>query len=452
MYAHYFDLGIMHQTVYNTYKGIQTGDASRILELTNPHQKPDQIKRMAIHNDILLAFFAPFYFIYPGPETLLVIQSVVLALGAVLVFFIAKEVLQKFRYVDWLALTFALSYLLYYPLQKANKFDFHAVTLATTFLLAMYYAFLKKRFVWSTVFAVLTILSKEQVGLTVAFFGGFILNVKNNKKDSLHAYAVNLIVISILWVLLSMFFIIPYFRGQEHFASKYFNYITQKPLLIFYALFSSERYQYLIELLSPLAFISVVSPLHFFIALPELFINLLSSNESMRNTYFHYSSVITPFVFISAIYGFGKIANVLSQKLKTKIQTASLIIALLFLMSGLRSAYLESPLPFGKKADMFPWKPAREKVEDVLYWKEQLKDESLKVASTGQIAPFFTSRRYFYDFSYTYPYADYIILDSHDVQYGFLRKTSYPSYLDLLNDPRYTKIYDRNEIEVYKKL
>src|SRR3989344_5193636 len=79
LYSSYFDLGIMHQTVYNTYQSIKKLDISRFLELTNPYG-PGQIKRMAIHNDILLAFLAPFYFIYPGPETLLVIQTIILAL------------------------------------------------------------------------------------------------------------------------------------------------------------------------------------------------------------------------------------------------------------------------------------------------------------------------------------------------------------------------------------
>lgn len=81
LYASYFDLGIMHQTVFNTYKAIAEKDISKILELTNPFNSL-QIKRMAIHNDFLLALLSPFYFIYAGPQTLLVIQTIVLALGA----------------------------------------------------------------------------------------------------------------------------------------------------------------------------------------------------------------------------------------------------------------------------------------------------------------------------------------------------------------------------------
>src|SRR3990167_1404353 len=115
LYASYYDLGIMHQTVYNTYSAVKTGDWNRFLELTNP-TGTEQIKRMAIHNDLLLALLSPFYFIHSGPETLLIIQSVITALGAIAIFKISNNVLKN----DLLSLIFSVSYLLYFPLQRAN--------------------------------------------------------------------------------------------------------------------------------------------------------------------------------------------------------------------------------------------------------------------------------------------------------------------------------------------
>ncbi len=85
MYANYFDLGIMHHVVYNSYKALQTGDFGRFLEHTDP-TGPTQLIRSAVHNDIILALFAPLYFLYPSPEVLLVTQSVVLGLGALAVY------------------------------------------------------------------------------------------------------------------------------------------------------------------------------------------------------------------------------------------------------------------------------------------------------------------------------------------------------------------------------
>jgi len=248
LYAHYFDLGIMHQSVYNTYQSIKTADFSRFLEMTNPHTSAAQIKRMSIHNDMLLALLAPFYFIHEGPETILVIQTIVVAIGALYVFLIAKKVLKDLPYSEWLALVLSISYLLYSPLQKANKFEFHAVTLATTFLLAAFYYWREKQYKASLVSVGLSLITKEQVGMTTALFGGYILveqfkHIKLTKlishftdklkTDKNVRFALITIAVSIFWILLSMFVIIPMARGDEHFALNCQNniYSVRTPLV-----------------------------------------------------------------------------------------------------------------------------------------------------------------------------------------------------------------------------
>jgi uncharacterized membrane protein len=150
LWASYFDLGIMQQTVYNTYRSIQTLDPSRFLMLTDPHESGRQINRIAIHNDVLLAAIAPLYYIHSGPETLLVVQTIVLASGALALFFIVKENTKRWQadqkqIVDWLSISVPLSYLLYYPIERTNLYEFHAVTLSTALILWMYLAYLKKK-------------------------------------------------------------------------------------------------------------------------------------------------------------------------------------------------------------------------------------------------------------------------------------------------------------------
>ncbi len=136
--ASYYDLGIMHQTVYNSYRAIQTLDFSRFLEMTNPHGF-EQVKRMAVHNDIFLALLVPFYFIYDGPATLLILQSVIVAMGAYAVFMLTLLVFEKQNSKYRVGVFFAFLYLFYPPLQRAVIYEFHAVTLSTAFLLFMYY-------------------------------------------------------------------------------------------------------------------------------------------------------------------------------------------------------------------------------------------------------------------------------------------------------------------------
>ena len=475
-YAHYYDLGIMHHTVYNTYKAIETGDFSRILELTNPHNySADQIKRMAIHNDMLLALFAPFYFIYDGPETLLILQSVGVALGALFVFGIGRVVFSEDKYRDWIGLIFAIAYLLYPPLQKGNSFEFHAATLATTFLLAMYYFWLIKRYKLSFAFMLLALLSKEQVGLTTAAFGVFILIekykyqkinnlvkifsfenisrfIKKFRTDKSLTYSFLLIIIGIAWVILSITVIIPMARGEWHFAAKYYDHIIQNPWKIPY--FLTKRYviSYMWDLLGPLGLVSLAAPMQLLMASPEFAINLLSGNSNMRNTYFHYQSVITAFVFISAIYGVKKIMNYKLRITNLSRDLLTHVVVLFMLISSVFFSYTSSSLPYAKLSDMYPWGKAQDKYDDIILWKKRLDQDQIKVSTTGHLAPHFTSRQYFYDFSWKYVYADYIVIDEHDARYGYLKETSASAYKALQDDPKYIKIYDKDGIEVYEKL
>ena len=131
--SYYYDLGIMNQVVYNTSRG-------RFLEMTN-QELIKNTSRLAIHFDPILALFAPFYKIYQGPEILLIGQAIVLGLGALAVFLISRKILKQ----DLISLIFSLLYLLYFPIQRVSLFDFHAVTLSTTFFLfALYFNLVNK--------------------------------------------------------------------------------------------------------------------------------------------------------------------------------------------------------------------------------------------------------------------------------------------------------------------
>jgi len=473
LYSSYFDLGIMHQTVFNTYRSIRSLDPSRFLELTNPYG-PQQIKRMAIHNDILLAFIALFYFIYSGPETLLILQTVVLAIGAWAVFKIGLIVLEKIRYKNVIALLFAFSYLVYSPMQRANIFEFHAVTLSTTFLLFMFYFWLKKRHGWSFIFFLLSILSKEQVALTTLFFGCYVLfrNLIQHKfkikKIRQIIFPVTIIFASVFWFLFSMTIVIPYFRGTNHFALSYYADfgdspfriilgVLDNPRSIFKYIFHIDTLRYFFFLLGPLGFLSFFSPFQLLIAAPEFGINLLSNNWNMRNIVYHYTSVIQPFVFISAIYGIKHLLG-LTSKMRFNMQQIrkeklfAFLLSLIIVCSAIIFAYFKGPLPFSKEKDIHPFLYPQKEKTDAAFWQNLLKNKRLKVSSTGQMAPFFASRRYFYNFSQDYHLADYIVLRLTEI-YNYPEKdTLIPVYEKLNKDKNYKMIYKNEDVEVYKKI
>lgn len=456
LYVSYYDLGIMHQTVYNTYKAIVDRDPSRVLEMTDT-DSPNQIKRMAIHTDFTLALLAPFYFIHAGPETLLVIQTVVVALGAWFVFQLTSEILKKVKYKERLALLFTFSYLLYPALERANMFDFHSVTMASTFLLAMFYFWLKNKYKLSLVFFFLSITTKEQVALTTCFFGLYTIYssyiLKKTKKNIYYSLAI--IGFSIFWFVFTVFYIIPLFRGSDHFAiKKYADFgdspsniiigVLKNPFNIARYVVSTDAMRYLLNLLGPVAFLSLLSPVTLLISAPEFVINLLSKDSNLRNIFYHYTAVITPFIFIAAIYG----SSYLLMKLKNKMK---LVIGIVILTTIFFS-WWKGPLPFAKDRQIHPIKYPMKEANDVIFWANILKDEKLKISTTGHLAPFFTARRYFYDLSENYHVSDYILLRTSEVYDSPEKNELIPVYTILQKDVRFEIIYKKGELEVYKRI
>lgn len=445
LYAEYFDLGIMHQTVYNTFMAIKTGDFSRILELTNPHGGTAQIKRMAIHNDIILALLAPFYFIYSGPETILIIQTIVLAIGAWAVFKISHQLLKN----DLLSLTLSVAYLLYSPMQRANIFEFHAVTFATTCILFMVYFWLKIQLRLSFLFLILALFTKEEVGLSLGMFGMYIAFIELlkiwKKKFQFRSliYPVGVIVLSWGWALASTYIIIPYFNGGEHFAAGYYSNVRDT---FFQSIFSNDTLQYLFQLLGPIALLPIVGPEFIFVASPEFGINLLSSNLQLRSLMFQYSSVIQPWLFIASIYGASRI-------LRFNKKYAPAVISLLVITSSLIFSYLHSPLPYSqeKNMDALLYDHAGEHAI-VAKWSKKLSSDKFKVSSTDQAAPYFAGRRYFYIFAETYTLADYVIVSVPNINYTYRNAVTIPAYDKLQKDSRYIKVDQQDGYEVYKRI
>lgn len=466
--AHYFDLGIMHQTTHNTYMSLTSGDWSRFLELTDPYG-PNQIKRMAIHNDMILAVLAPFYFIHDGPETLLVIQTVVLALGAVGLYLIGRKLFSGYHYSKAISLLIAVAYLFYPALHFTNLFDFHGVVLATGFLIFMFYFWLDKRYAWSCIFYILAILTKEQVALTTAFFGLFILytNLKDAgfkpKKISPYLFGLFICVTSIFWFLLIMKVVIPEARGgRDHFALNYYEDFGDSPISVITGLLlnpatlweyatSPETTTYLNRMFFPVGFLSFLALPVLAISAPEFGVVLLSNNPNLRNLYYHYSAVITPFVFIAALYGLRWINQQTKQNIQQFQQLIPVAFGALILCLSIYASLTYGPLVVFTRNKLHSYGNPVPHAQDVLMWRDRLANEDIRVAATGKIAPFFTSRRYFYLMSDRYEKAEYVVVNEHEVRTSYGSQWAIPGYEQLVADPAYQKIYDVRGIEVYRK-
>ena len=403
-YTGRFDLGNMDQTVWNTLSG-------RIFQLTDP-DGVNTISRLSIHADFILILISPLYLIWSDPRMLLLFQTIVLSLGSVFVYLIAKQVVKDKN----LSFTFAISYLLYPALGFVNLYDFHPVSLATTFLLSAFYFYIKKNYLLFTIFAVLAAFTKEQVWAIISLFGLYIfvkeiLNKTNkNLKEAL--YGITLFIGSAVIFVLLFWKIIPLFKGGNHFALEYYSQfgssasevarnILLSPLKTIATLTEGSRIYYLSQLFGPLGYLSLLFPILLIFAIPDLMINLLSANPQLHQIYYQYSSTITPFIFISAIYG----ARFLMGKFK--ILTGEKI-AMYILITTLVSLYFTGPIPGSKRPniDMFT-KQLENKV--VVTKAIDSIPKNVSVASTNNLGSHLSRRENIYTIPYGMERADVIV-------------------------------------------
>lgn len=427
-----FDLGNMDQTVWNTLQG-------RIFLYTNP-DSTETVSRLSAHADFILILLAPFYLVWSDPRMLLIIQSVILSLGAVFVYLISNTLLRH----KYASLVFAISYLLNPFIQRQNLYDFHAVTLATTFLLATFYFLLKKRFILFSLFLILAVLTKEHMFLIAFFFGCYLVGKKYKVAGILLA------VLSFITFYLVINTFIPDARGGSHFALSYYDDFGDSPTAIVRGLISNPlrtfdiiltplNMVFLHNLYSSVGYLVLMAPQYLIFALGDFAVSLLSTNGNLKSIHYHYAAAIIPFIYISAIYGFKKISAF--PFMNQKVLIGYVLIAAIF------STWANGVLPGSRYPHLDVYTRRLSYKEDVYKFIESIPPE-LSVATTNNIGAHFTQREHIYTLPQGFESADIIVFLLTD-------KYENPIIIELANDlsqnPSYIELVHIEEFRAFAK-
>lgn len=442
-YAGRFDLGNMAQTVWNTTQG-------NFFMMTDANGT-DIVSRLSVHADFILILLAPFYAIWSNPKVLLLIQTIILSAGCFFVYLIVEKLLKSKN----LALTFAFAYLINPAVQRTNLYDFHAVTLATTFLLGAYYYFMNKKYKLFLLFAFFAGICKEQIWATIGLFGIFLFFQ--------HKKRIFGVLLFTFCFLISYFLIakaIPQALGTQHFALAYFSDFGDSPSEIIKNIIFSpgqtittiiqqDRIDYLKQLLSPLGYFSLFSPLILLFTIPELAISLLSSNPQLHQIYYQYSATITPFLFIAAIYGSLYIKKIAMKQFNNL--TINIMIILYLLGASLYAAYSFGPLPGAKDANLdMITKPFADKEFVENYISKINKNQS--IAASNNIGSHFSNREKIYVLPIGVDKADLIIFLLTDSEYPQSLAAQKKLAEKLKTDPSYKAEIVKDKFLVYKRI
>jgi uncharacterized membrane protein len=292
-----YDLAIKEQVIWNTAHGRFFASSVEVDNAFADHFQP-----------VMLAL-VPLYALFLGPVLLLVVQTVALAVGAIPLYRLGRRRLDQ----AGLALAMAAAYLLYPAIGFANRFDFHPEVLAVPAFLFAFEALDRDDVRAATLWLLVPLLSKENLGFSVALFGLYAAILQRRVRFGITWAGLGLVVSG-----LTMFWLIPTLRhGPSDTLSRY-DWLGEAPVQMLATLISRPEYVwqnvaepnralYLLQLLLPTGFVALLGLPELLMAAPGLAMNLLAKHYYQPTIYCHYPVPIIPFVFIATVVGLQRL-------------------------------------------------------------------------------------------------------------------------------------------------
>ncbi len=397
-----FDLGLFNQVFWNTSQG-------RPFESTMSQALPVPHSLLGDHFSPIFWLLMPFYVAYPHPETLLVTQTVALALGAWPVYLLARLKLPAGYALLWVAV-----YFLFVPLAYINLYDFHEVALAVAPLGFALYFLERGRRLWFLVFLLATFLIKEELSLVSAGFGLYVLVGKRDWKMGL-----GVLLGSLAAFVLVIQVAIPYFAGGRaypYISGRYADVggsptgilrtIVTNPSRIAHALIQPKKIYFLLAIFGPVLGLSAVAGWAALVLLPTLGYLLLSSYEPQYSFTSQYSAPLIPLVIGTAIIALTNLPRRLQRGAAVAVLASSLVFSWAF-----------GDLPFSRKFDFGQFQ-TQTRYASFLPELSRIAPDA-RVSAENGFPSHLSDRRYIYDYGFEgVQDADWVVLDYEGTNYN----------------------------------
>jgi uncharacterized membrane protein len=301
--SHAEDLGFTDQVIWNFLRGqwfrmsIYAGATwNTELDISTIH-RADSL--LAFHVEPMLLLFVPLYALGGGAVALLVIQSLVVASGAVPAYRLGAH----FTHNAGCGLAVTAAYLLSPLGQWAVLADFHTSTLAAPLLLlSLERLFVARKPVQSLLAAALAATAREDVAPVLGVLGLVLLLTHRPRRLGLALFT-----LGVTWTLLALAEIRAYSGGASPFDVRYGATLGSGPSATLTALTRPEIVDYARTLLFSGGWLGILAPLSLLPALPSLALNTLSTSPWMATGQAHYSGLVLPFVILGAAAGLRRL-------------------------------------------------------------------------------------------------------------------------------------------------
>jgi uncharacterized membrane protein len=273
------------------------------------------------HFQPIVGLIAPFFRVFPTPETLLVAQALLTAISVIPVCRAAQELLGT-----WPSRAIGLAYGFSWGLQQMINFDFHEIAFAVPLLAFSLSALVRRKLRPAVLWALPLVFVKEDQGFTIAAIGLVMAGMgllrlraarrgEDSGEDDPQAWVLSgvfLAVWGLAWSALAIAVIIPHFNPTHQYP--YWNkggviapggHLSLGAVAHQFAVAGTEKLWTVYLILLPVAFLALRSPLAL-IAVPSLVLRFVSTTNSFWGDGYHYNATVMPIVFLAAVDGMAR--------------------------------------------------------------------------------------------------------------------------------------------------
>jgi uncharacterized membrane protein len=270
------------------------------------------------HAELSMYALLPFYAVRPGPETLLVLQSFLLAAGAIPIYRFAARRLPRPT-----ACILALAYLLYAPLHGANFYDFHFQPLGAVFVLFVIDFLDEGRRVLFAIAFALALTTHEDISVMLLVYGLFLVAAGERPRAGARVAAISAAYFVVVKLVVMPRFgnDLPDDRGYGGIVTLLFN-----PVYVARTLLSADKLRYALQLTAPLAFVPLRWPRLWWFLIPGVFFTLLSTQYPLAfDIAFQYSAYWFPMLFPATALGLAAFGDSDDGRVRRRAAVAALI-------------------------------------------------------------------------------------------------------------------------------
>lgn len=435
----YYDFGIFYQAISSVAQGKEPIIDHFIF--TNKNILSD-------HFHPIIFLLSPFLIIFPKGETLLILQSLIVALSGIFIYLTFKKIIKnKFQ-----SFLFLIIYFSFIGLHNALITEFHAITLLTLPLSIFFYGLFtkKKHFYWLGF--TLTLITKETTFIIPAWFG--LLTAIREKKEW-RKIGLLTTFLSFAYGFLIIFLVIPFIgKAPYHYLN---DTVTDAKNI---QLLTNLKIKTIFKTLLSFGFLPLLSPE----SLPPIIFNwwtrFASEYGTRHDLGMHYNAEIAPTLAIAMILGWKRFKNLIGKIIKKSkegnkiinekfenILLSTLTIVLVFI-----SLYiLKSP------ALLFTNKAFYKHTQNFTFLNQlidHIPDDGIIMAQTNIASKIAYRKVYMLRDNYDDFNPDYIVVDTRAGQEpnNFLGIKNFDQLIqNIESNQNYSIYYDQGEQKIYQK-